>query len=339
MKLAIHNRKGSFSDRWIGYCESHEIAFIGVNCFASDVISQLEGVTHLLWHWSLAEHEGLRFARQLVRAIEAKGIKVFPSSDDCWHYDDKVAQKYLFEALDLPLVPSHVFYHKEAALRWADETTYPKVFKLRGGAGSVNVSLVHSQAQAQRLVRQAFSKGFSALNRRAVLGDRVRLFRKSKNLRNSLGILKCLARFIIPSPKERQSPREIGYVYFQDFIPKNEWDTRLIVVGDRCIGVRRYCRKGDFRASGSGQLAYDPSFFPEEMIAEAFRSARKLKMQSVGFDFIAQNGKYLIVEVSYCYPMGPFCDDCHGYWDSQLQWHEAPVDPQRFIVEDFLSSS
>ena len=339
MNLAIHNRAGSFSDRWIAYCNDNGIAFREVDCFASDAIHQLEGVTHLMWHWSLAEHQGLLFARQLVRAIEAKGILVFPSSDDCWHYDDKIAQKYLFEALDMPSVASYVFYQKETAQRWAVTTSYPKVFKLRGGAGSVNVSLVRNQAQALRLIRRAFSVGFSSVNRSAVLGDRVRSFKKAKNFATALGILKCLGRYIFPSPKERQSPREIGYVYFQDFIPKNEWDTRLIVIGDRCIGVRRYCRKGDFRASGSGQPAYDLSFFPKIMVAEAFRSSRKLKMQSVAFDFIEQDGEYLIVEVSYCYITGSFYDDCPGYWDSSLRWHAKPVDPQRFILEDFLKLS
>jgi len=36
--------------------------------------------------------------------------------------------------------------------------------------------------------------------------------------------------------------------------------------------------------------------------------------------------------------MGKAYDDCPGYWDSDLNWHEAPVDPQRFIIEDFSES-
>ena len=319
--LAISSKKGSFSDRWIAYCEKNNIPFKAVDCSSTDIIDQLEGITHLMWHWSLAEYQGLIYGRQLVRAIEERGIRVFPSSEDCWHYDDKIAQKYLFEALDLPLVPSYVFYHKDKVLRWAGEASYPKVFKLRGGAGSVNVSLVYSEAQAVRLIMRAFSRGFPSVDRAAILGDRVRSFRKLKDINTSLGVLKCLLRFIFPSPQERLSPREIGYVYFQDFIPNNEWDTRLIVVGNRCFGFRRYCREGDFRASGSGRIAYDLNYISKEMVAKAFDAACELKMRSAAFDFVAHNGEQLIIEVSYCYMIGSPYDDCLGYWDSDLKWH------------------
>ena len=79
---------------------------------------------------------------------------------------------------------------------------------------------------------------------------------------------------------------EKGYVYFQDFVPGNEYDTRLVVIGDRCFGVRRYCRKGDFRASGSGIKVYDPELIDKKCIQIAFEVANKLNTQSVALDFI-----------------------------------------------------
>lgn len=339
MNLAIHHRVGSFSDRWVTYCEEQGIPFKLVDCFATDIIEQLDGVDALMWHWSLGDYQSLVFAKGLVQSIEQMGVRIFPNSHTCWHYDDKVSQKYLFEALGLPMIPSYTFYRKQDALAWVNQTTYPKVFKLRGGAGSVNVRLVENRRVAQHLVCQAFGRGFPAFSRKAVLGDKVRAFTKKKDFRSLLDIAFCSARFIFPSKRERTSPRDQGYVYFQDFIAQNEWDTRLVVIGERCIGVRRYCRKGDFRASGSGQPAYDLDYFPQEMITEAFKSAKKLKMQSVAFDFVVHQGKYLIVEVSYCYIIGAFYDDCPGYWDSDCNWHQESVDPQRFIIEDFLKSS
>lgn len=338
MNLAIHHRVGSFSDRWVAYCEEQGIPFKLVDCFATDIIEQLDGVDALMWHWHQADPSEMLFAKELTQVISKMGVRVFPDVDTCWHYDDKVAQKYLFEALKMPLVPSYVFYSKGDAVEWANQVSYPKVFKLRGGASSVNVQLVRNRAQALRLIGQAFGRGFPSISRKAILDDRVRQFRQKKNLNGLLGIVKCLGRFILPSAKERFGPRQVGYAYFQDFIAQNEWDTRLVVIGDRCIGVRRYCRKGDFRASGSGQPAYDLDYFPQEMIAEAFKSAKKLKMQSVAFDFIVHQGKYLIVEVSYCFIIGAFYDDCPGYWTRDLEWIDAPVDPQRFILEDLLET-
>jgi glutathione synthase/RimK-type ligase-like ATP-grasp enzyme len=85
---------------------------------------------------------------------------VFPDFRTAWHFDDKVAQKYLFEAIGAPLVPSYVFFDKQEALRWAELTTFPKVFKLRGGAGSQNVSLVKTKQECIKLIHKAFGKGF-----------------------------------------------------------------------------------------------------------------------------------------------------------------------------------
>ena len=73
---------------------------------------------------------------------------VFPNFNTAWHFDDKVGQKYLLEAIDAPLVPSYVFYSKEMALKWLEQTQFPKVFKLRGGAGSANVKLVQDEKRS-----------------------------------------------------------------------------------------------------------------------------------------------------------------------------------------------
>jgi hypothetical protein len=55
------------------------------------------------------------------------------------------------------------------------------------------------------------------------------------------------------------------------------------------------------------------------------------------FDFIYDNiGNPLIVKVSYAYSLGKAYDDCPGYWDKDLNWHEESVYPQRFMIEDFL---
>ena len=38
-----------------------------------------------------------------------------------------------------------------------------------------------------------------------------------------------------------------GYVYFQDFIPDNQFDTRVTVIGNRAFAFIRKVRPGDFR--------------------------------------------------------------------------------------------
>jgi hypothetical protein len=336
MIIAIHHTPESFSDRWISYCKERQVAFKLVNCYDSDIIAQLDDCNGLMWHWNQDDYKAILFARQLTISLERKGIKVFPDVNTAWHHDDKVGQKYLLEAVDAPLVKSYVFYSRKEALNWLDSTTFPKVFKLRSGAGSVNVSLARTKKRAKRLIKKAFGKGFSHINRFARLKDRFRVLKRDKNMRAVKGVLSGFTRMFIPTEVERFSHNEKGYIYFQDFIPENEFDTRLVVIGDRCFGVRRYCRKGDFRASGSGIKAYEPELFDKKCIQSAFEIAKKLKTQSIALDFIWDGELPKIVEMSYCFVLGSFYDDCHGYWDSNLNWHNKIVNPQYFMIEDFI---
>lgn len=336
MKIAIHHTKTSFSERWIEYCDKKGISYKIVNCLDSDIISQLDDCIGLMWHWTLNDYKETLFARQLTLSLEKRGIKVFPDVNTSWHYDDKVGQKYLLEAIGAPLVNSYVFYSKKDAYKWLEHATLPIVFKLRCGAGSLNVRLVKNKQEAYSLINKAFKNGFASINRFSRLKDRIWAMKRDRSFVAMKNIFTGFARIFIPLELEKFSHKEKGYIYFQDFIPNNTYDTRLVVIGNKCIGIRRYCRTGDFRASGSGLIEYDPDFFDPESIKIAFEVAEKLGSQSLAFDFIKDNDKNKIVEISYCYALGKFYDDCPGYWDRNLNWNIADVNPQYFIIEDFI---
>jgi len=112
--VAIHHRQGSFSERWLEYCREHGVNYRTVNCLSSDIIAQLSSANALLWHWhhELASEHSV--SRQLIHAVEMMGLVVFPNLETCWHFDDKIAQKYLLEAIGAPLVPTHIFLNWEA---------------------------------------------------------------------------------------------------------------------------------------------------------------------------------------------------------------------------------
>ena len=247
-----------------------------------------------------------------------------------------MGQKYLLECIGAPLVKAHVFYSKKDAEAWLETATFPKVFKLRGGAGSTNVKLARTRQDAQAFINKAFGTGFLQINRWDRLKDRVWVLKRDKDLKAVGFVIKGIGRLFIPTELVKFSHREKGYVYFQDFLPNNTYDTRLVVIGNRCFGVRRYTRTNDFRASGSGIKAYDKDLFDPQFIRIAFETTRKLGAQSVAYDFIWDGDIPKIVEISYCFILGPFYDDCPGYWDSDLVWHDKPVNPQYFMIEDFL---
>ncbi|WP_143306084.1 ATP-grasp domain-containing protein [Chitinophaga vietnamensis] len=336
MKLGIHHTPGSFSERWIAYCEANGVAYTKVDCYRSDILQQLTDCDALLWHWHHADPKAILFARQLIYSLEAAGKKVFPDSRTCWHFDDKVGQKYLAEALGAPLVPSFVFYDRREALQWIDTATFPKVFKLRGGAGSSNVKLVRSAAAARKLARKAFGRGFAAHDRFNRFKDAVWRLKRDKSAAAVLGLFKGIGRILMPTAYEKMHGREKGYLYFQEFMKANDYDTRIIAINGKAFAIRRYNREGDFRASGSGLIKYEKELFDERCLRITFDLAAKLQSQCLALDFIYnEQQEPLIVEMSYGFAIKVY-DACPGYWDTDLHWHEGPFVPQHFMLEALL---
>ena len=335
MKIAIHHRKGSFSDRWIAYCEKKAIEFKIIDAYQSDIVQQLADCDAFMWHFNHINAKDTLFAKQLLMALEVSGKLVFPSTNMSWHFDDKVAQKYVLEAIHAPLVPSFVFYSKKEAIQWVQNINFPVVFKLRGGAGSENVRLLKSKRQALKFIKKSFGRGFSQYNGYVVFKDRVRKYKLG--IESFTNVIKSFIRIFYSTEFARVKGNEKGYIYFQKFIPNNNSDTRVIIVGDRAFAVKRMIRENDFRASGSGVKKYDKDEIDERTIKIAFKLAKQLDFECVGFDFVFdEKNNPLIVEMGYGFAI-QFYDPCPGYWDDKLNWHEGFFIPQEWMIEDILN--
>ena len=333
--LAIHHRRTSYSERWIAYCESHGIPYTIVDCLEPAILSRLAEARALLWHWHHEDPSSVLIAREVIMAVERMGLAVFPNTRTCWHYDDKVGQKYLLEAVGAPLIPTYIFYDLDSAEDWIESAAFPKVFKLRKGAGSQNVRLVPDARAARALAGQAFGRGF-----RPIAGYTADLSRRFASARKREGVFEALLRLPRTLARIRrlnsELGRERGYLYFQDFLDGNPFDTRVTVIGDRAFAFTRDVRPGDFRASGSGRIVYDPRRIRPECIDIAFDVTRRLESQSMAFDFVLDGGGApRIAEVSYCYDARAVYD-CAGHWDERHGWHEGHMWPEEAILIDLV---
>lgn len=336
MKIAIHYRQGSFSDRWIAYCEESNIAYKIVNCFDNDIISQLNDCDALLWHHHHGDYKDRQLAKPLLFSLEQTGVKVFPDFNTNWHFDNKLAQKYLLEACGAPLVNSYVFYKKSEALSWANKTSYPKVFKLKGGAGAQNVKLAKNRKEAVKLINKSFGRGWPAFDKTNYFNEKISRFFQGKE--NVIALVKAFGRLIIPIKNIGYMPVEKGYTYFQEFIPDNDSDIRVIVIGEKAFAIKRMTRENDFRASGSGNIIYERNVIDELCIKIAFETSNKLNTQCLAYDFVfGSENKPLIVEISYGFAVSAY-DSCPGYWDNQFNWHEGSFNPQEWMLTDLLKS-
>jgi glutathione synthase/RimK-type ligase-like ATP-grasp enzyme len=334
MKIAIHKSENSYSDEWIGYCKKKSIPFKIVNCYESNIIEQLQDCDALMWHFHHAIPQDILFGKQLLYSVESAGKCVFPDFDTMWHFDDKVGQKYLLEAVKAPLVTSYVFYSKAEALKWVDENEFPKVFKLRVGASSQNVRLVRTKTEAIRLIKRAFGSGFSQYNPWISLKETIRKHKLGET--TMFDIAKGIIRLFYRTDWEKFSVKEKGYIYFQDFIPDNDSDIRIVVVDGKAFGAKRLVRKNDFRASGSHMAIYDKELIDEATLRIAFDVAQKLKLQCVAYDFVYKNGTPIIVEISYGTSSYAY-KSCPGYWDNELVWHAGEFDFCGWMVDKVIS--
>lgn len=338
MKIAIHPTMESFSDRWLVFMEEKGINYSIVNAFDSDIINEIASYDLLLWPWHLRDPIGMLSAGPIMRSIERMGVKVFPDHATSWHYDDKVAQKYLLESIDAPLIPCHVFYQREDALVWAETADYPTVFKLKRGAGSYNVKLVEDKASAERLINQMFTGGISPSPH--YFTDAKSKFRKIKSAKDiaaKVGRLPSVLKQLFTHQK--LVPKENGYVLFQDFMPRNDGDTRIVVIGEKAFGLKRLNRPNDFRASGSGFLIFDHEEIDEKFVEIAFSVSKQLKFQSMAYDFLYDaDGKPVICEISFCFNPGEVYRKCEGHWTPELVFNPGHEYMEDVILEMLMDS-
>ena len=335
MIIAVHDSANSWSKRWLAALASLGIEPRLVDALSPSIVSDLRGADAFLWHWDHGDAAAWRVARGIFAACDAAGIATIPDAGAAQHFDDKVAQALLLQSIEAPIVPTWVFVRESDALAWVEATQFPKVWKLRRGAGALNVRLVETASEASALVAQAFGHGFSPVP--APTADLKNSVRRTRSLP---GKIRRLPRTMRNYQANRAvAERESGYAYFQEFIPGNDFDIRVTVVGDRAFTFRRACRPGDFRASGSGRIDYltDPSGPDRAAVDVAFATARRLRTRSMAFDFVVdQAGAPLIVEMSYGYKADAVYA-CPGHFDAEGRWVEGSLWPQDAMLADLLA--
>ena len=292
-----------------------------VNVCSADILEQVKGCRGFMWRYG--HMPGMRqIARRLLPVLESEiGLVVYPDQKTCWYYDDKIAQAYLFDALSIPTPKTWIWYDKEKALNFARHANFPLVLKLWAGAGSSNVIMVKSYADAEYWIERIFDRGVQNLHTAKL--------DLSSRIKEAWKILRC--------GEGSAPPWELhkNYVLFQEFLPNNDFDTRVTVIGNRAFAFRRLNREGDFRASGSGLIDYDPSSIPVEFIHLAFEVAAKLGTQSCAVDGLWRGNEAVVGEISYTYSsMAVY--QCPGCWDSDRNWHAGQMWPEEAQLEDFL---
>ena len=339
--IGVHTAdQEGFAAHWAEALAARGVKVKPVDLLGPAPLEQVRECAGVMWHWFHYPHEVRLAALPILRVIEQHlQIPVFPDTATCWHYDDKIAQAYLLEALGIPHPRTWVFWRKAEALAWCAQADYPVVAKLASGAGSMNVRLIRDAAAARAYVEECFSGAGVVARPSLPRGAAARGWARAKRAakRGACAVPYVLANRFPPLPDMYWMPHK-NHVLFQEFLAGNEHDTRVTVIGDRAFAFRRFNRPDDFRASGSGRIDWETAAIDLRCVAMAFAATRKLKSQSMAFDFLSRGParEPVVGEISYCYADWAV-EKCPGHWDSRMTWHDGHLWPEVAHVEDFLA--
>ena len=335
MKVALVYKENTFADEWLKYLQENNIEHFQVDPYQNDVIDKISKADYFFWHFDHFDYKDVLCAKSIINSLEGK-VKCFPNLKECFYFNDKLSQKYLLESNQIQIPQTSVFYDKGEAKNFASKTKFPIIAKLRKGAGSSNVWLLKSRKEATDFINKSFGTGFSVFNTRKYLQTR---FQSSKQNESKLQSgLKGMRGAMINKATAGLQSKEKGYVLFQDYIPNDGFDIRVVVINqDKAFSAQRDVKENDWAASGSGIASYPDENLDPSYIKEAFEIAYKLDTRCIAIDFVKDKNSNVIytVEVSVFYAFYSM-KPASGYWDRGLKWNEDSRDPQSFLMDEIL---
>lgn len=246
-----------------------------------------------------------------------------------WITRDKVSQSLWLQAAEIPTPRNWVFFSAEDGYAFLKNAQFPLVAKLAGGHGSSDVALIENERKGRSYIREMFNYGVTSLPQAL-----------ATSIAKSAIRTKRAGAFLLG--KENPRSREGGYAYFQEFLPRNEGDTRITIIGNYATGFRRRNRPGDFRASGSGLIDWDHSKIDISAVRLAHEASIKLKCPFLAVDVLFKEGEPVVCELNFAYVTWPVAK-CPGYWrlpesgiSSTYEWINEPLKPELLTLQEFL---
>jgi len=341
-RVAIIMNKGSvthstsWSSPWIEYCNNNAIFYELVEYSEPDLLKKLGQFDILLWHFSGYIFSEMLVARSIIYSAKKNGLKVFPDFNEAWHFDDKVSETYLLEAVGAPIVKSYIFYSLPDVKSWIiNKPPGPVVAKLRNGSGSHNIKLLKSNREIIKYSKNMFKSGYNVSPNM--------LYKASSNIRSAKSMevffsrLKRVPEFLRTLRYSKMFPKERGYTLFQEYVENTGYDLKVVVVGDKLSGFARAVRKNDFRASGGGDVIFDKALITRNVIDSAFKASDDLGFKCMGYDYVVDktSGLGKIVEMSYGFSHEVLLQ-ASGYYDRSGTWHDEALNAPKELLDNLI---
>ena len=305
---------------WTAACEnfSNVLGYDIVDLVAENWI---EKITQIKYDFFLCRPPGrIAYYKQLYDEriyIISKVLRlpIYPTFDEQMIYENKRLLSYFLKSKNIAHPKTWVFYNREQACDFAENSQYPIVGKTNIGAGGSGVEILKEKEKALQYIETAFSstgirRSFSPNFRK---GDYLkRLKKRLGNISDSISYFKEKKRAATIEPQK-------WFVLFQEYIKVNfEW--RCVVVDDSYFGHKKLRSFGD-KISGTSKVSWD---VPDKILLEFINKiVRDNQFWSQAIDlFFDPNRGYLVNELQ-----------C--FWGSKNPYQMIKKgEPGRFVLKD-----
>lgn len=206
--------------------------------------------------------------------VQERGGILIPKLDFYISHENKYFQEIYKNRCNIQTPLSTILSNSE--INNLNDITLPCVVKKHSGFGSRGVSLATTNSELKKSI-------LKKMNYYWILNT---------------DIYESIKRFIKAKIKFKNLyPNKFGRIVLQDLIPNLEYDWKILVFNNYVFVLKRYTRKNDFKASGSGLFDFNatPS---ENLIQFAIECRRKLDSPFISLD-IAEKKDHTFDVIEY----------------------------------------
>lgn len=205
-----------------------------------------------------------------------------------------------------------------------EKMEYPLVVKCAEGSGSAGVRLVQNE---QELLKKIYQMGKITFENYCCT--------KKDKIRHFLGrvIRKILKTGRVEQPKPREK------LVIQTFIPNLQCDYKILVFGEKYYLLKRYIRKGEFRASGSGNFEFPSQFTDVEkkILDFAFGAYEQLNAPMLSIDVAFDGVRCHMLEFQ-CVNFGPYTLQFSSAYYKKVNGIWEKIDGQSVLEEEIANA-
>jgi glutathione synthase/RimK-type ligase-like ATP-grasp enzyme len=253
----------------------HSCEILSLDDLANRLMKNNDFVKNGVFYFCSSQvEEYLRAILDVAMEVKSVGGLLIPAIEFYFSHENKYYQELYKSRMEIPTPKCLLFTSSEVTQKLLSEIVLPSVVKPYNGFGSEGVQLTKT--------KNSFQKALFGSMKSFVFG-----VAEGKEI---------LKRFVKRYFMYRGAyPSRIGRVVAQSFIPDLTHDWKVLVFYNKVYVLKRYTRKGDFRASGSGN--FDFSVVADDRLIEFSVKIRKmLKAPFVSLDIAENNLGYSIIE-------------------------------------------